>query len=161
MENKKIKLADGREFNIVKDYLTSTEIQAIIKGVRAERDYINRTNAFDVLLAGALTDIEDFKGDSIDIDKVDEYRRLGVFDEISTYLSPRYYGILIDGIRFEDSVESQLMGIIDYAQAKLDELPKATKGLSTKKIVDSINALGNKMTELAKAGEHLDNTMKN
>jgi hypothetical protein len=44
---------------------------------------------------------------------------------------------------------------------KLDELPKATKGLSTKKIVDSINALGNKMSELIKANEHLNNTMNN
>jgi hypothetical protein len=72
-----------------------------------------------------------------------------------------YIDIIQEGVRFEDSVEAQVYRAIEYAQMKLDELPKATKGLSTKKIVDSINALGNKMSELIKANEHLNNTMNN
>lgn len=160
MENK-ITLTDGTEFHIIKDYLTSVELQAIIKAMRAEQDYINRQNAFDALLAGIVTDIEDFKTDAIDVDKIDDYRRRGAFKQILNAIPYEYIDIIQEGVRFEDSVEAQVYRAIEYAQIKLDELPKATKGLSTKKIIDSINALGNKMGELIKANEHLNNTMNN
>jgi hypothetical protein len=155
-----IKLPNGETFNVIKDYLTSEELQAIIHAISNEREYINRINARDALLAGIMTDIEAFKGDKIDFPTIDEYRRLGAFKLIMNQLSYDYIDIIEEGVRHEDSINVQLADMVQYIQTKIDELPKATKNVSTTKIVNAINKLGEQFTTLIKENEHLHETLK-
>ena len=155
-----IKLPNGETFNVVKDYLTSEELQAIIHAISNEREYINRINTKDALLAGIMTDIEAFKGDKIDVPTIDEYRRLGAFKLIMNQLPYDYIDIIEEGVRHEDSINVQLADMIQYAQTKIDELPKVTKNVSTTKIVNAINKLGEQFTTLVKEKERLDETLK-
>ena len=155
-----IKLPNGETFNVVKDYLTSEELQAIIHAMSNEREYINRINTRDALLAGIMTDIEAFKGDKIDFPTIDEYRHLGAFKLIMNQLPYDYIDIIEDGVRHEDSINVQLADMIQYAQTKIDELPKVTKNVSTTKIVNAINKLGEQFTTLIKENEHLNETLK-
>jgi hypothetical protein len=155
-----IKLPNGETFNVIKDYLTSEELQAIIHAISNEREYINRINARDALLAGIMTDIEVFKGDKIDFPTIDEYRRLGAFKLIMNQLPYEYIDIIEEGVRHEDSINVQLTDMVQYIQTKIDELPKATKNVSTTKIVNAINKLGEQFTTLVKENEHLNETLK-
>jgi hypothetical protein len=155
-----IKLPNGETFNVIKDYLTSEELQAIIHAISNEREYINRINARDALLAGIMTDIEAFKGDKIDFPTIDEYRRLGAFKLIMNQLPYDYIDIIEEGVRHEDSINVQLTDMVQYIQTKIDELPKATKNVSTTKIVNAINKLGEQFTTLVKENEHLNETLK-
>ncbi len=155
-----IKLPNGETFNVIKDYLTSEELQAIIHAISNEREYINRINARDALLAGIMTDIEAFKGDKIDFPTIDEYRRLGAFKLIMNQLPYDYIDIIEEGVRHEDSINVQLTDMVQYIQTKIDELPKATKNVSTTKIVNAINKLGEQFTTLIKENEHLNETLK-
>jgi hypothetical protein len=50
--------------------------------------------------------------------------------------------------------------MVQYIQTKIDELPKATKNVSTTKIVNAINKLGEQFTTLVKENEHLNETLK-
>lgn len=154
------KLPNGETFNITRDYLTSEELQTIIYAMKNEREYINRINTRDALLAGILTDIEAFKGDKIDVPIIDEYRRLGAFKLIINQLPYEYIDYIEEGVRHEDSINVQLADIIRYAQTKIDELPKVTKNVSTTKIVNAINKLGEQFGSLVKANEHLNETLK-
>jgi hypothetical protein len=155
-----IKLPNGETFNVIKDYLTSEELQAIIHAISNEREYINRINARDALLAGIMTDIEAFKGDKIDFPTIDEYRHLGAFKLIMNQLPYEYIDIIEEGVRHEDSINVQLTDMVQYIQTKIDELPKATKNVSTTKIVNAINKLGEQFTTLIKENEHLNETLK-
>jgi hypothetical protein len=155
-----IKLPNGETFNVIKDYLTSEELQAIIHAISNEREYINRINARDALLAGIMTDIEVFKGDKIDFPTIDEYRRLGAFKLIMNQLSYDYIDIIEDGVKYENSINVQLKDMVQYIQTKIDELPKVTKNVSTTKIVNAINKLGEQFTTLVKENEHLNETLK-
>jgi hypothetical protein len=155
-----IKLPNGETFNVIKDYLTSDELQAIIHAISNEREYINRINARDAILAGIMTDIEAFKGDKIDVPIIDEYRRLGAFKLIMNQLPYDYIDIIEEGVRHEDSINVQLTDMVQYIQTKIDELPKATKNVSTTKIVNAINKLGEQFTTLIKENEHLNETLK-
>lgn len=155
-----IKLSNGETFNIVKDYLTSDELQAVIHVMSNEREYINRVNARDALLAGLMTDIKAFKDEKIEYPTIDKYRRLGTFKLIMNQI-PREYLIIIDeGVKREDSINAQLADMIQYIQTKIDELPKVTKNVSTTKIVNAINKLGEQFTTLVKEKERLDETLK-
>lgn len=154
------KLPNGETFNITRDYLTSEELQAIIYAMKNEREYVNRINSRDALLAGILTDIEAFKGDKIDVPTIDEYRRLGAFKLIMNQLPYDYINIIEVGVRYEDSINVQLANMIQYIQTKIDELPKVTKNVSTTKIVNAINKLGEQFTTLIKENEHLKETLK-
>ena len=155
-----IKLSNGETFSVVKDYLTSEELQAIIYAMKNEREYVNRINSRDALLAGILTDIEAFKGDKIDVPIIDEYRRLGAFKLIMNQLPYEYLDIIEEGVRHEDSINVQFADLVKYAQTKIDELPKVTKNVSTTKIVNAINKLGEQFGSLVKANEHLNETLK-
>jgi hypothetical protein len=155
-----IKLPNGETFNVIKDYLTSEELQAIIHAISNEREYINRINARDALLAGIMTDIEAFKGDKIDFPTIDEYRHLGAFKLIMNQLPYDYIDIIEEGVRHEDSINVQLTDMVQYIQTKIDELPKVTKNVSTTKIVNAINKLGEQFTTLIKENEHLHETLK-
>lgn len=155
-----VKLPNGETFNIVKNYLTSEELQAIIHAMSNEREYINRINAKDALLAGIMTDIDAFKGDKIDVPIIDEYRRLGAFNRIMDKLPYEYINIIEEGVEHEDSINVQLADMIQYIQTKIDELPKVTKNVSTTKIVNAINKLGEQFTTLVKENEHLNETLK-
>jgi hypothetical protein len=155
-----IKLPNGETFNVVKDYLTSEELQTIIHAISNEREYIDRINTRDALLAGIMTDIEAFKGNKIDFPTIDEYRRLGAFKLIMNQLPYDYIDIIDDGVRHEDSINVQLADMVKYVQAKIDELPKATKNVSTTKIVNAINKLGEQFTTLVKENERLNETLK-
>jgi hypothetical protein len=155
-----IKLPNGETFNVIKDYLTSEELQAIIHAISNEREYINRINARDALLAGIMTDIEAFKGDKIDFPTIDEYRRLGAFKLIMNQLPYDYIDIIEEGVRHEDSINVQLTDMVQYIQTKIDELPKVTKNVSTTKIVNAINKLGEQFATLVKENEHLNETLK-
>jgi hypothetical protein len=155
-----IKLPNGETFNVIKDYLTSEELQAIIHAISNEREYINRINARDALLAGIMTDIEAFKGDKIDFPTIDEYRHLGAFKLIMNQLPYDYIDIIEEGVRHEDSINVQFIDMVQYIQTKIDELPKATKNVSTTKIVNAINKLGEQFTTLVKENEHLHETLK-
>ena len=154
------KLPNGETFNITRDYLTSEELQAIIYAMKNEREYVNRINSRDALLAGILTDIEAFKGDKIDVPIIDEYRRLGAFKLIMNQLPYEYIDIIEEGVRHEDSINVQFADLVKYAQTKIDELPKVTKNVSTTKIVNAINKLGEQFTTLIKENEHLKETLK-
>ena len=154
------KLPNGETFNITRDYLTSEELQTIIYAMKNEREYVNRINSRDALLAGILTDIEAFKGDKIDVPTIDEYRRLGAFKLIMNQLPYEYIDYIEEGVRHEDSINVQLADIIRYAQTKIDELPKVTKNVSTTKIVNAINKLVEQFGSLVKANEHLNETLK-
>ena len=155
-----IKLPNGETFNVVKNYLTSDELQAVIHAISREREYINRVNARDALLAGLMTDIEAFKGEKIEYQTVDEYRRLGAFKLIIDQIPHEYIDIIENGVRREDSINVQLADMIQYAQTKIDELPKVTKNVSTTKIVNAINKIGEQFTTLVKEKERLDETLK-
>ena len=155
-----IKLPNGETFNVVKDYLTSEELQAIIHAMKNEREYVNRINVRDTLLAGIMTDIKAFKEDKVDVPTIDEYRHLGAFKLIMNQLPYDYIDIIEDGVRHEDSINVQLADMIQYAQTKIDELPKVTKNVSTTKIVNAINKLGEQFTTLIKENEHLHETLK-
>ena len=155
-----IKLPNGETFNVVKDYLTSEELQTIIHAISNEREYIDRINTRDALLAGIMTDIEAFKSDKIDFPTIDEYRRLGAFKLIMNQLPYDYIDIIEEGVRHEDSINVQLTDMIQYIQTKIDELPKVTKNVSTTKIVNAINKLGEQFTTLIKENEHLHETLK-
>ncbi len=155
-----IKLPNGETFNVVKDYLTSDELQAIINAMKNEREYVDRINSRDALLAGVLTDIEAFKGDKIDVPIIDEYRRLEAFKLIMNQLPYEYLDIIEEGVRHEDSINVQFADLIKYVQTKIDELPKVTKNVSTTKIVNAINKLGEQFTTLVKENEHLNETLK-
>jgi hypothetical protein len=155
-----IKLSNGETFNIVKDYLTSDELQAVIRVMSNEREYINRVNARDALLAGLMTDIKAFKDEKIEYPTIDEYRRLGAFKLIMNQIPHEYLDIIEDGVRHEDSINVKVADMIQYAQTKIDELPKVTKNVSTTKIVNAINKLGEQFTTLVKEKERLDETLK-
>ena len=155
-----IKLSNGETFNIVKDYLTSEELQAMIHAMSNEREYINRVNARDALLAGLMTDIEAFKGEKIEVPTIDEYRRLGAFKLIMEQVPHEYIDIIENGVKYEDSISVKFADMIQYAQTKIDELPKVTKNVSTTKIVNAINKLGEQFTTLVKEKERLDETLK-
>ena len=155
-----IKLPNGETFNVVKDYLTSEELQAMIHAMSNEREYINRVNARDALLAGIMTDIKAFKDEKIEYPTIDEYRRLGAFKLIMNQLPHEYIDIIEDGVRHEDSINVKFADLIQYVQVKIDELPKATKNVSTTKIVNAINKLGEQFGSLVKANEHLNETLK-
>jgi hypothetical protein len=155
-----IKLPNGETFNVVKDYLTSEELQAIIHAISNEREYINRINVRDTLLAGIMTDIKAFKEDKVDVPIIDEYRRLGAFKLIMNQLSYDYIDIIEEGVRHEDSINVQFIDMVQYIQTKIDELPKVTKNVSTTKIVNAINKLGEQFTTLVKENEHLNETLK-
>jgi hypothetical protein len=155
-----IKLPNGETFNVVKDYLTSEELQTIIHAISNEREYIDRINTRDALLAGIMTDIEAFKGDKIDFPTIDEYRHLGAFKLIMNQLPYDYIDIIEEGVRHEDSINVQLTDMVQYIQTKIDELPKATKNVSTTKIVNAINKLSEQFTTLIKENEHLHETLK-
>jgi hypothetical protein len=155
-----IKLPNGETFNVIKDYLTSEELQAIIHAISNEREYINRINVRDTLLAGIMTDIKAFKEDKVDVPIIDEYRRLGAFNLIINQLPYEYTNIIINGVRHEDSINAQLTDMIQYIQTKIDELPKVTKNVSTTKIVNAINKLGEQFATLVKENEHLNETLK-
>jgi hypothetical protein len=155
-----IKLPNGETFNVIKDYLTSEELQAIIHAISNEREYINRINVRDTLLAGIMTDIKAFKEDKVDVPIIDEYRRLGAFNLIINQLPYEYTNIIINGVRHEDSINVQFTDMVQYIQTKIDELPKATKNVSTTKIVNAINKLGEQFTTLVKEKERLDETLK-
>ena len=155
-----IKLSNGETFNIVKDYLTSEELQAMIHAMSNEREYINRVNARDALLAGLMTDIEAFKGEKIEVPTLDEYRRLGAFKLIMEQVPHEYIDIIENGVKYEDSISVKFADMIQYAQTKIDELPKVTKNVSTTKIVNAINKLGEQFTTLVKEKERLDETLK-
>jgi hypothetical protein len=155
-----IKLSNGETFNIVKDYLTSDELQAVIRVMSNEREYINRVNARDALLAGLMTDIKAFKDEKIEYPTIDEYRRLGAFKLIMNQIPREYLDIIEDGVRHEDSINVKIADMIQYAQTKIDELPKVTKNVSTTKIVNAINKLGEQFTTLVKEKERLDETLK-
>jgi hypothetical protein len=155
-----IKLPNGETFNVVKDYLTSEELQAIIHAISNEREYINRINARDALLAGIMTDIEAFKDEKIEYPTIDEYRRLGAFKLIMNQIPREYLDIIEDGVRHEDSINVKVADMIQYAQTKIDELPKVTKNVSTTKIVNAINKIGEQFTTLVKENERLNETLK-
>ena len=155
-----IKLPNGETFNVVKDYLTSEELQAMIHAMSNEREYINRVNARDALLAGIMTDIEAFKGEKIEYPTIDEYRRLGAFKLIMEQVPHEYIDIIENGVKYEDSISVKFADMIQYAQTKIDELPKVTKNVSTTKIVNAINKLGEQFTTLVKEKERLDETLK-
>lgn len=155
-----IKLPNRETFNVVKDYLTSEELQAIIHAISNEREYINRINVRDTLLAGIMTDIKAFKEDKVDVPTIDEYRRLGAFKLIMNQLPYDYIDIIEEGVRHEDSINVQFIDMVQYIQTKIDELPKATKNVSTTKIVNAINKLGEQFTTLIKENEHLHETLK-
>ena len=154
------KLPNGETFNITRDYLTSEELQAIIYAMKNEREYVNRINVRDTLLAGIMTDIKAFKEDKVDVPTIDEYRHLGAFKLIMNQLPYDYIDIIEEGVRHEDSINVQLADMIQYAQTKIDELPKVTKNVSTTKIVNAINKLGEQFTTLVKEKERLDETLK-
>lgn len=155
-----IKLPNGETFNVVKDYLTSDELQAIINAISNEREYINRINTRDTLLANIMTDINVFKSKKVDVPIIDEYRRLGAFNLIINQLPYEYTDIIEKGVRHEDSINVQLTDMIQYIQTKIDELPKVTKNVSTTKIVNAINKLGEQFATLVKENEHLNETLK-
>lgn len=155
-----IKLPNGETFNITRDYLTSEELQAIIYAMKNEREYVNRINTRDTLLANIMTDIKAFKGDKIDVPIIDEYRRLGAFKLIMNQLPYEYLDIIEEGVRYEDSINVQFADLVKYTQTKIDELPKVTKNVSTTKIVNAINKLGEQFTTLIKENEHLKETLK-
>jgi hypothetical protein len=75
-------------------------------------------------------------------------------------LSYDYIDIIEEGVRHEDSINVQLTDMVQYIQTKIDELPKATKNVSTTKIVNAINKLGEQFTTLIKENEHLHETLK-
>lgn len=155
-----IKLPNGETFNVVKNYLTSDELQAVIHVMSREREYINRVNARDALLAGLMTDIEAFKSEKIEFPTIDEYRRLGAFKLIMAQLPQEYIDIIENGVSREDSINAQFADMVQYIQTKIDELPKVTKNVSTTKIVNAINKLGEQFTTLVKEKERLDETLK-
>ena len=155
-----IKLSNGETFSVVKDYLTSEELQAMIRAMSNEREYINRVNARDALLAGIMTNIEDFKSEKIEVPTIDKYRRLGAFKLIMEQIPHEYIDIIENGVKHEDSISVKLADLIQYVQTKIDELPKVTKNVSTTKIVNAINKLGEQFTTLAKTNEHLNETLK-
>jgi hypothetical protein len=155
-----IKLPNGETFNVVKDYLTSEELQTIIHAISNEREYINRINVRDTLLAGIMTDIKAFKEDNVDVPIIDEYRRLGAFNLIINQLPYEYTDIIEKGVRHEDSINVQLADMVQYIQTKIDELPKVTKNVSTTKIVNAINKVGEQFATLIKENEHLNETLK-
>ena len=154
------KLPNGETFNIIKDYLTSEELQAIIYAIKNEREYVNRINVRDTLLAGIMTDIKAFKEDKVDVPTIDEYRHLGAFKLIMNQLPYEYLDIIEEGVRHEDSINMQFADLVKYAQTKIDELPKVTKNVSTTKIVNAINKLGEQFTTLIKENEHLKETLR-
>jgi hypothetical protein len=155
-----IKLPNGEAFNVIKDYLTSEELQVIIHAISNEREYINRINARDAILAGIMTDIDAFKGKKVDVPIIDEYRRLGAFKFIMNQLPYEYIDIIEEGVKYENSINVQLTDMVQYIQTKIDELPKVTKNVSTTKIVNAINKLGEQFTTLVKENEHLNETLK-
>ena len=71
-----------------------------------------------------------------------------------------YIDIIEEGVRHEDSINVQFADLVKYAQTKIDELPKVTKNVSTTKIVNAINKLGEQFTTLIKENEHLKETLK-
>lgn len=155
-----IKLPNGEIFNVVKDYLTSDELQAIIHAISNEREYIDRINTRDTLLANIMTDIEAFKSKKVDVPTIDEYRHLGAFNLIMNQLPHEYIDIIEEGVKYENSINVQFTDMVQYIQTKIDELPKVTKNVSTTKIVNAINKLGEQFTTLVKENEHLNETLK-
>ena len=111
-----IKLPNGEAFNVVKDYLTSEELQAIIHAMSNEREYVNRINTRDTLLAGIMTDIKAFKEDKVDVPTIDEYRHLGAFKLIMNQLPYDYIDIIEEGVRHEDSINVQFADMVQYIQ---------------------------------------------
>jgi hypothetical protein len=107
-----------------------------------------------------MTDIEAFKDEKIEYPTIDEYRRLGAFKLIMNQIPREYLDIIEDGVRYEDSINVKIVDMIQYAQTKIDELPKVTKNVSTTKIVNAINKLGEQFTTLVKERERLDETLK-
>ena len=160
-KNTKNVYVDGSfEFNIERNYLTSDEINGIIKVAAQEKDYVMRENMIDALVAKYATDIKEFKEDNIDTEFIDICRANNVFGEIRTYLYD-YIDMIYSGIIMETSVNAQVRDIVEYAKVKLDELPKTVKGLSNKKISDNVIKAMEKFSETIKAQQHLDDTMKN
>ncbi len=156
----KIRVNDDFEYNIERNYLTSDEINNIIKMVIQEKDYIMRENMIDLLIARYVTDIKEFKEENVDTEFVDICRANGVFISIRNNLI-YYVDMIYEGIGIEASINAQVRDIVEYAKIKLDELPNTVKGLSNKKISDNIVKTLEKMNEVLKAQQHLDETMNN
>lgn len=156
----KIRVNDDFEYNIERNYLTSDEINNIIKMVIQEKDYIMRENMIDLLIARYVTDIKEFKEENVDTEFVDICRANGIFISIRNNLID-YIDMIYEGIGIETSINAQVRDIVEYAKIKLDELPNTVKGLSNKKISDNIIKTLEKMNETLKAQQHLDETMNN
>ena len=123
---------------LVKPYLTTAVVDAILDTVSEYESYGVRCALADIMVMNQCTDIEDFSVDEIDINVYDVYKANGVIDAVTREISG--YDVLLSGLN-----DLTVRDIYKRFEGAIGEFTKEFKDINLdeqqKKFQDTLNEL--------------------